>query len=119
MDKSYLLVGAGGAIGAMLRFGMNNLAVFLRVPSQINTFVINILGSFLMGLLVASCNSSDWKLFATIGLCGGFTTFSTFSMQSVSLLQEGRYGIGALYIFGSAVMCVCSALFGYFLGRRI
>ncbi len=119
MLKNYLLVGAGGAIGAMLRYGMGNLAAFLQVSNVLSTFVINVAGSFAIGLLLAACRQSDWKLFATAGVCGGFTTFSTFSMQSVTLLQQGRCGAGALYIAASATVCVLAAFLGFIIGNRM
>ena len=119
MLKDFLSVGAGGAIGAMLRYGMTLVGVYLHWPSNLSTLLVNIIGSFVVGLLVSSCSNGTWMLLATAGLCGGFTTFSTFSMQSVSLLQEGRWGQAALYIFGTLAICIVMAWFGCLCGNRL
>lgn len=112
MIKNFLAVGAGGAAGAMLRYGVTLLGAQLGWTSNLSTFAVNVAGSFLMGVLVSSCQQGTWLLLATVGLCGGFTTFSTFSMQSLTLLQEGRWTQAALYIVGTVICCVLSAWAG-------
>lgn len=103
----------------MLRYGVTLLGLHLKWSSTLSTFLVNIIGSFVMGLLVSSCEQGTWLLLATVGLCGGFTTFSTFSMQSVTLLQEGKWGAAALYILGSLITCILMAWLGYLLGQRL
>lgn len=119
MFRNFLAVGVGGAVGAMLRYAMTLLVAYLHWPATLSTFLVNIVGSFAMGMLVSSCSSGTWLLLATVGICGGFTTFSTFSMQSVTLLQEGKWGQAALYIFGTLIICILMAALGYFLGSKI
>ena len=119
MIKNFLAVGAGGAIGAMLRYGMTVLGTQLHWSSNLSTFLVNIIGSFVMGLLVSGCEQGTLLLMATVGICGGFTTFSTFSMQSVKLMQEGKWGAAALYIFGTLAICILMAGIGYFVGQRL
>lgn len=119
MIRNFLAVGLGGAVGAMLRYGMTLLGAALNWSSNISTFLVNIIGSFVMGLLVSGCEQGTWLLLATVGLCGGFTTFSTFSTQSVAMLQQGKWGSAALYIFGTLITCILFAWLGSRLGTII
>lgn len=119
MLKNYLIVAFGGAIGSVLRYGLNNLAYLHQSSSYLNTFFINIVGSFLIGLVIGKCESGTFSLFVTIGICGGFTTFSTFSMQSVTLLQQGKYGLVAMYIAGTFLIGILFAFLGFLLGKQI
>ena len=113
MVRNILLVGLGGAAGAMLRYGITLLFTFMHWSTNIGTLLTNVIGSFIMGMLVSTFEQSPMLLFATVGLCGGFTTFSTFSMQSVTLLQQGRYGSAALYITASLICCLIGCFIGY------
>lgn len=119
MDKlvNFLMVGLGGAAGSMLRYGCDLLIAALAFPSQISTFFVNILGSFLIGLFTGCCKEGTLLLMLTIGLCGGFTTFSTFSMQNVRMLQDGKVGMAAVYIIATVIVCVIMAWLGYRLGQ--
>jgi len=119
MIRNILLVGLGGAIGAMMRYGVTLLFTALHWSTNVGTCLTNIIGSFCMGLLVSACSQSPWLLMATVGICGGFTTFSTFSMQSVTLLQQGKYGPAAVYILGTVVLCLAFAFAGYWLGTKL
>jgi len=119
MFKNILIVGAGGAIGAMLRYCITLVFQTLEWSSNLGTFITNTVGSLAMGLLMSSCSQSPWMLMATVGVCGGFTTYSTFSIQSVTLLQQGKYGLAALYVFGTAVSCVIFAFVGYYIGQKL
>lgn len=119
MLKNFLAVGAGGAIGAMLRYGMTVLGAWLHLSSNISTFLVNVIGSFVMGMLVSCCEQGTWLLLATVGLCGGFTTFSTFSMQSVSLIGEGKWAQACLYIFLTVALCILMAWLGCLAGQRL
>lgn len=119
MIKNFIAVGVGGAIGAMLRYGMTVLGIHLHWSSNLSTFLVNIIGSFIMGLLVSGYEQGTWMMMATVGLCGGFTTFSTFSMQSVNLIQEGKWGQAALYIFGALIICVLMAWMGCIAGQKL
>jgi len=119
MIRNILLVGLGGAVGAIMRYCITLAFTTLNWSTNIGTFLTNIIGSFCMGLLVSSCSQSPWLLMATVGICGGFTTFSTFSMQSVNLLQSGKYGAALLYIAGTVLLCVAFAAAGWYVGQRI
>ncbi len=113
--KEFLLVGAGGAIGSMLRHGSNMLVG--NRPFPYATFSINIIGSFAIGLVLGYCLKNDsaanWKLFLATGICGGFTTFSAFSYENLLLLQNGKIIATLLYIAGSVMFGIAAAWLGY------
>lgn len=111
------MVGLGGAVGSMLRYGMTLLCAALNFSGNVATFGVNILGSFLIGLFTGCCSEGSLFLLLTVGLCGGFTTFSTFSMQNVRMLQEGKVGMAAIYIIVTVIVCVAMAWLGYRLGQ--
>lgn len=119
MFRNMLLVGLGGAAGAMLRYGVTLACQAVQWSSNLAAFLVNIIGSFAMGWLVSACPQASWLLLATTGLCGGFTTFSTFSLQSVTLLQQGRYAPAALYILGTVVLCITFAALGCYVGQKV
>lgn len=103
----------------MLRYGATLAGTAAGWSSELATFAINALGSLLMGILVSSCGQSPLLLMLTTGLCGGFTTYSTFSVQSVTLMQQGRYGSAALYVLGTLAVCLMFAAAGLWLGQRL
>lgn len=116
---SFLMVGAGGAIGSMLRYSIA-LAPFNK-HFPYHTFIVNILGSFfigaLLGLLLKNSITNDgWKFFAT-GVCGGFTTFSAFSLEGFELLQQQRYTVLLLYFLLSIIIGLCATYLGYTLTK--
>lgn len=114
--KNFLLVGLGGAAGSMLRY-----AVYVLFPVKdfpLATLLVNIIGSFIIGAVIAYSISSEfflnnWKLFLATGICGGFTTFSAFSAENILLLQNGKYGIAMLYIILSVVTGIAAAWLGF------
>ncbi len=110
-----LAVGAGGAIGAVCRFLLG--AVIPRQESgfPLGTFLINLIGAFAIGLVTVlavkySLPGSKWVLFAKTGICGGFTTFSTFSLESFELIRSGRISTALIYMCLSLVLGVCAVL---------
>lgn len=113
MLKNFLFVGLGGALGSMLRYAFTLLAQWLSVSSHWATLTVNILGSFLIGCFTVNCGRVPLLLLLTVGFCGGFTTFSTFSSQSLSLLQNGRYGAGFAYIVANLLLCILFAWLGF------
>lgn len=117
--KSFLLVGIGGALGAMARYGITVLFTVLGWSSLLATMTANLAGSFLMGLLVSMALQQPLLLLATVGFCGGFTTFSTFSMQSITLFQQGQYTTLILYILLTLIFCLLAAFAGCLIGRQI
>ena len=114
-----LLVAIGGLIGVMGRYGLTRLT--MHGESLIwMTAAINIAGSFVLGLLTAtSWFSLDMREGIGVGLLGGFTTFSTFSVQIVTEADGGRTGTAAAYLLVSVVGGIVAATGGYALGRAI
>lgn len=111
----FLWVALGGAAGAMLRYAISLIPV--RGSFPVLTLITNLLGALLIGFIVGAAElaspSPNLILFAKTGLCGGFTTFSTFSLESYTLLKAGQKGTATLYILLSVGLC----LLGVWLGR--
>ena len=119
MIKNFLYIALGGAVGSVLRYA---ISLLFRNTQNFPwaTFIVNLLGSFLIGLIFGyisknSTISTSTTLFLTVGLCGGFTTFSTFSKESLQLIQIGNYWGASFYIAGSVILGILLAAFGYFL----
>ena len=117
MWKNFLIVGAGGAIGSMIRYGFSVLSAYLQWSALAATFASNILGSALIGFIMAICGNNSLFLFGTVGICGGFTTFSTFSAQTFAYLEAGQYDWALGYAVFSIVSCVLSVGVGLYLGK--
>jgi len=97
-----LLVGAGGAVGATGRY-LTGVALD-AYPSTITTVTVNVIGSFVLGLLTFSAVGNDLALFVGVGVCGAYTTFSSFSFQTVDLWRHGQPGYAVLYAVGNLVL---------------
>lgn len=118
----YLLVGIGGALGAMARYGVARLIG----PSQAfpwSTFSVNLAGGLLMGLLAgwlaarADAGAEPLRLLLGVGLLGGFTTFSAYSLDLHLLIARGALGTAALYGLGSMLLALLALLAGLWLAR--
>lgn len=122
---AFLMVGLGGGLGAMSRyFTALMINRFWHQSFPLATFSINILGSFLIGILAAWLlpkmgNDTLLKYLLITGFCGGYTTFSTFSIENLQLLQEGKIFTLALYVSSSIILGITFALCGLFIGRAI
>ena len=116
MIKNILLVGLGGGIGSILRY-----AATLAINSKYfpyATLCVNIIGSFIIGLVFDFAIKDEtfantWKLFLATGICGGFTTFSAFTLENMQLLQSGKIGMAFLYIALSVVLGIAATFCGY------
>ncbi|MFV0484407.1 MAG: fluoride efflux transporter CrcB [Bacteroidales bacterium] len=125
MVKQLTLVALGGGAGSALRY-LTSL-YFMRSFScnfPLGTFVVNIAGSFIIGLLVGlsvCCGilNNELRFLLIIGFCGGYTTFSTFSVESLRLFEAGNYYILALYISASIIAGLLAVLGGNALARII
>ncbi len=120
-----IAIALGGAIGSLLRYGV---ASAIQSPANgafpLGIFVVNITGGLLMGLVVEASAlklnlTPELRAFLTVGILGGYTTFSTFSLDSVLLLQRGAYGAAALYIGGSVVLSIAALFAGLTLVRAV
>jgi CrcB protein len=118
---TYLWIGLGSALGGMARFACSNLAVAWFGPSfPWGTLGINVLGSFVIGFF-ATLTGPDGRLlvpgdarqFVMVGLCGGYTTFSSFSLQTLNLMQDGEPVRAGLNVGASVVLCLLSVWLGY------
>jgi CrcB protein len=119
-----LLVGIGGAIGSVARYGSGVLVDRLWPTTfPLATMLVNITGSLVMGLFIGwlARTEPDWqadaRLFFAVGVLGGFTTLSSFSLDTVVLMERGELGHAALYVLGSVVVSVLALLVGLLITR--
>lgn len=114
MIKEILLVGAGGFLGSTMRY-LTSVAANLVHPNHslpISTFTVNIVGSLLIGMLIAAVRQESWYFFAVVGFCGGFTTFSAFSAELFNMIQERQYLLSLGYALLSVVLCLAAVWVG-------
>ena len=118
--KALLLVGAGGFAGSALRYLISRLMLPWAVSSgfPFSTLTVNVAGSLLIGALMGLGLSGGWALLCIVGFCGGFPTFSTFSLETVTLLRAGSYLPAALYMWSSMVLSIAAVCGGYYLGTK-
>ena len=121
----YLMVGAGGCLGSILRFWLGSY-IGNKMGSRFpyGTFVINITGSFLVGLVFALLTvktqwSPNWRYLIPIGFIGGYTTFSSFEYETLRTMQDGQIGLGLLYVAASVVVGFVAVWGGMIAGRAI
>ena len=122
----FLLVALGGALGSMARYGVG-VATTRMMPGAAmpwGTLVVNVFGGLLMGLLTGwlalrvGAAQEGVRIFAAVGVLGGFTTFSAFSLETVLLLERRQFSLAALYV-GLSVLAAVAALFtGLMIARR-
>lgn len=119
---SWLAVAIGGAIGSVVRYA---LALWANQGTwPYGTWLVNVIGSFCIGLLFTYGKQQQWMstelyLFFTVGMMGGFTTFSTFSMETVTMLHNGETAKALLYISLSLACALLATAFGWWLGTRM
>jgi len=121
----YLAVATGGALGSLARFWLTTVMTGLTGPRfPWGTLLINVLGSFVMGLIGGFSLTPDrvglhpdLRIFLMTGVCGGFTTFSAFSLQTLELIEGGEVLAAGSYIVGSVVLCLLFVWAGWWLGR--
>jgi len=123
MFNQILVIAAGGAFGAVSRFFASHAVYHLLGRNfPYGTLFVNVAGSFLMGLLFILfierfSSASEWRSMILIGFLGSFTTFSTFSMETLTLLQQADYLKAGLNILSSVVLCLLAAWLGVLLAR--
>ena len=119
-----LVVGMGGFLGSVLRYLIGKIPVNETMTFPIKTFAINLIGSFIIGILAAlsvkySSLNPRLVLFLKVGFCGGFTTFSTFALETSDLMQKGQTSIAVVYAVLSAVLGVLCVIGGQALIEHI
>ena len=113
MLRTTLLVGLGGFAGTMLRFWFGNLVKGNTFPA---TLFINITGCLLIGLVMGmNWKNTNWPLILGAGFCGGFTTFSAFSLENILLLEKGKFATAGLYI----LLSLAGGLFATWIGFKL
>ena len=117
---NYVWIFIGGGLGSMLRFGISDLLSKNEYTFPWATLIANFLASLILGYFLAMAiagQGSDLKrALIMTGFCGGFSTFSTFSVESFQLIQEGQYAYAVANILGSVIVCLIGVLIGYRLG---
>ena len=124
MLSTLSLVALGGAIGAALRFLSGVFVLRLTGPAEFPVAImsVNILGSFLMGVFVVAAahkGLTHLSPFVMTGVLGGFTTFSAFSLEAVTLIERGQIGSAALYVALSVTLSILGLMLGLLLARGI
>ena len=122
---SYLWVAIGSALGGLLRYAITRWTLTLSANFPFGTILINVLGSFVIGyfgtLTLQSGKypaSDNTRLFVMVGICGGFTTFSSFSLQTYDLLRSGAWGRALANAVFSVVLCVGAVAAGHMLAQQ-
>ena len=120
--NAYLLVGLGGALGAMARFGMGRLVGIWPSGWPMATFAVNLLGGLLMGLLSAflwRLGGEAARLLLGVGVLGGFTTFSAFSLELMLLIDRGQMAMAFVYALASVTLALGAVALGMWAGRAL
>lgn len=119
----YLIVSFGAGIGGALRYWVSDF-VYKYLPAffPFGTLAVNIIGSFILGIIIFYFDdreiiSQNLKLFLTIGFCGGFTTFSTFSLETINLFRESEYLLASVNIIASIFLCLSGIYMAYIISR--
>ena len=119
-----LVIGFGGAVGAILRWWVGVFMNHLLAPVFVGTLVVNLVGSFMIGLLLIWFQgrlpiSDVLRTGILVGLLGGFTTYSAFSMEAVNMMMAGLYGRASAYVVVTVVVCLTGTWAGVILGRSV
>lgn len=119
MIKTILLIGSGGFIGSVARYFVSKLNLSVNLFSiPVGTLVVNVSGSLLIGFLMGLSERSailttEGRLFLMVGLCGGFTTFSSFTMENLQMIHNGQFLQVVLYTAASVVLGFLAVYLGY------
>lgn len=122
--KLILLAATGGAIGAASRYIVNVVTLHVFGPGfPWGTITVNVIGSFLMGVFITLGAlrldlSTEIRVLIATGILGGFTTFSSFSLDFVTLFERKDYGVAAIYLAGSMGLSILALIAGFFIVRQ-
>ena len=117
-----LSVAIGGAIGSLLRYHLSTLNFLSNSVFPASTFLVNVIGSFAIGVLfflLKDSNNDHLKSFLMIGFLGGFTTFSAFTIDVLDLFQNDQYLISVIYICGSVIVSLLAVYLGFWITKII
>lgn len=123
----YLLIALGGALGSVLRFFLSSLvATHVTQTFPLGTLIVNVTGSFAIGFIAALTGPGgrwflgvDTRLFLMAGICGGYTTFSAFSIQTLNLARDGDWLKAGANVVGSVVLCLVAVWLGHALASNL
>ncbi|HMJ71231.1 MAG TPA: fluoride efflux transporter CrcB [Cyclobacteriaceae bacterium] len=121
--KHVLLIFAGGGLGSVARYLLGRwVSGFHQINFPFGTLAVNVVACFILGVIVGFSEykqalSPDSRVFWAIGFCGGFSTFSTFSYETVQLIHGQAIGSGVVYVLVSVVLCVGAVVMGMYLGK--
>ena len=121
MFRALLYIFIGGGLGSVFRYLFQIfVGSIVKITFPIGTFLVNMVGCFAIGILYGiadrqSWMNQEWRLFFITGICGGFTTFSSFSYESISLLRHGEYLYFGLYVVLSIILGLMVTFFGNFI----
>lgn len=121
--KDLMLIFAGGGFGSVVRFLLGKWVTGLhQLNFPLGTLVVNVVACFVLGVIVGFADhrqmlSAGTRLFWAVGFCGGFSTFSTFSYETLLLIQEPSIGLSLLYIIVSVALCLGATMMGIALTR--
>lgn len=122
---NYIVISIGAALGGVFRYGLASL-IQKKVESffPYGTLVVNIIGSFALGFIMYYLDekellSPQMRLFLTVGLCGGFTTFSTFSYETINLIKNSQFLLATSNVLGSVFLCLIAIYLAYILSKAL
>jgi len=122
---AWALVGLGGALGSMGRYGCSHIVtLYMGKQFPYGTLFVNVLGCLLIGFLAVALESVlkdralEYKLLVSVGFLGGFTTFSTFSLETLNLLQSQQYSSALLNILANIVLCLTASFLGFISAKQ-
>jgi len=116
--KAILMIGLGGGLGSIFRYlAQLGVSKLVNISFPAGTFLVNVTGCFLIGLLYGFADkyatlTLEWRMFLITGLCGGYTTFSSFSYEAISLFRQGNYTYFMLYILLSVIVGLLATIGG-------
>jgi fluoride exporter len=123
--KNLLLIFIGGGLGSLLRYTLSRWVNGITISVYpYGTFIVNIIGCFFIGFFVFyteryGSQAMQWRLFLVTGLCGGFTTFSAFSIENVQLINDQRILLFLTYAIGSVTLGILATYLGILVGRNV
>ncbi len=121
--KPLLIIGIGGAFGSICRYlAQVYIGKYTTLTFPVGTLVVNLTGCFLIGILFGLSSkyawmTMEWRLFLITGICGGYTTFSSYSLDSINLLRHGNYTYFFVYVLGSVIVGLLATVAGASLVR--
>ena len=120
---SFIWVALGGAVGSAFRYGMALLLLSQAPAFPKQTLLVNVAGSLFIGILFGllerqSLCSTQYQLLA-VGFCGGFTTFSAISLETLQMLKQEQYGMAVIYVSSTLILGLAAAAGGYYLSKQL